>query len=1283
MKDYMDATVQWKWRSYFTKANLDLGQSDMNNNKLEGFECDPNGAWAKARTIGGFDVEVKRAPTSFEEALSYPSWNTLTSYSYGYQPSASSRYYSCSCSSGKNGQRCRHLASLLLKWEKEHGPFVFTEDEEAHAKRIETIRQRQALEQRQKQLEQEKKQKQANVFPVLDYVLDRYGHAPKGLFFPIDNILKKTELYTDAYETGLLQTLLSPERVGDVNVETLYGETRSQVLRISGSFAAAPVTIRADRSSIIELSCGCSRSHLRYSGYYWRSTDNYRSRMCAHALAAWVLARQKIIRDNPGDETDYKGSRFLALISGENRPGPAADSAKDVPVYEKQPRVVLTPRITRDKARGKMTLNFDIGRTGERCYAVKGLKGLVEAVEGDQTYGLSKASSLDFSRETFTPDSARWYALALSRVRAIGSVNARIHSYAYGSVTLSAGAGIPLEESDLDVVYDMAQGGDIQYQYGSRAETCAVPVREASPRVEMRIAPIRSGDRLTGVTIKGNMPRLLRGSQHRYILDRSCFGRVADDGDTFVSTLQDIADGTGAFSCAIGLRKLAEFYYRVLPVLQNSPQITIVDDVGSQIDAYLPPEPRFTFYLDLDGETITCDPHVAYGDRAFRLGEAPADTSVQRDADQELRVLAVVQGYFPMGGAVPSCPGDDDHLAWILTDGVAALSAYGDVQGSDRFKRVHIAPLSQPRFSVELEGGLLDLSIKTRDMTEDELIELLASYRLKKRWHRLRSGDFVDLRQASALDELTDTAQAMDIAIEDLIHGGVKVPKYRALYVDRLLEAHDDIAHSRSRLFKALVRAFQDIRNSDFEVSETLRDALRPYQLYGFRWLSTLAQAGFGGILADEMGLGKTVQMLAFIQAQRLGGEGRPALVVCPSSLVYNWKDECRKFTPDLNAATVAGTLTQRRALLNSPNVDVFITSYDLLKRDITLYDGITFSTIVLDEAQYIKNQKAAVSKAVRVLKGEHRFALTGTPIENRLSELWSIFDFLMPGFLYTAPEFAARFEGPIMKQKDARVTEKLAAMTAPFILRRKKADVLRDLPDKLEETRSTELAEDQRKLYDAQLARMKALLNTSGDTGEDKMRILAEITRLRQLCCDPSLLLDDYHGTSAKRAACIELIQSAMDAGHRMLVFSQFTSMLSLLQADLRAAKIPFFTLTGSTPKQERLRLVNAFNDGDTPVFLISLKAGGTGLNLTGADVVIHYDPWWNLAVQNQATDRAHRIGQARQVTVIKLIAADTIEEKIVQLQQTKKELADAIISGQNTSLMSLSKEELLALLE
>ena len=268
------------------------------------------------------------------------------------------------------------------------------------------------------------------------------------------------------------------------------------------------------------------------------------------------------------------------------------------------------------------------------------------------------------------------------------------------------------------------------------------------------------------------------------------------------------------------------------------------------------------------------------------------------------------------------------------------------------------------------------------------------------------------------------------------------------------------------------------------------------------------------------------------------------------------------------------------------------------------------------------------------------------------------------------------------MKQKDADTTVKLARMTEPFILRRKKMDVLKDLPEKLEETRSSEMEEDQRQLYDAQLVRMKTLLQSSGDSGEDKMRILAEITRLRQICCDPKLLFDNYNGTSTKRAACLDLIQSAIDGGHRMLVFSQFTSMLELLAQDLREAGIAFYTLTGSTPKLERIRLVNAFNEGDVPVFLISLKAGGTGLNLTGADVVIHYDPWWNLAVQNQATDRAHRIGQTKQVTVMKLIAAGTIEEKIVELQETKRELADAIISGENTSLMSLSRDELMELL-
>ena len=288
-----------------------------------------------------------------------------------------------------------------------------------------------------------------------------------------------------------------------------------------------------------------------------------------------------------------------------------------------------------------------------------------------------------------------------------------------------------------------------------------------------------------------------------------------------------------------------------------------------------------------------------------------------------------------------------------------------------------------------------------------------------------------------------------------------------------------------------------------------------------------------------------------------------------------------------------------------------------------------------------------------------------------------------MPGFLYDQATFSERFEVPISKQKDPDATEKLKKMVSPFLLRRRKQDVLKDLPPKLEEVRYARLEKKQKKLYDAQVLRMKGVLDQSKGKGEDRIKILAELTKIRQICCDPGLLFEDYHAESAKREACIELVKNAIGGGHRMLLFSQFTSMLELLEKDLEAEGIAYYKITGATPKDKRIRDVHAFNEGDVPVFLISLKAGGTGLNLTGADMVIHYDPWWNLAAQNQATDRAHRIGQEKTVTVYRLIAKDTIEERILQLQEAKRDLADAILSGEQTSLMSLSDEELLSLLE
>ncbi|MCD7841206.1 MAG: SNF2 family helicase, partial [Lachnospiraceae bacterium] len=514
-----------------------------------------------------------------------------------------------------------------------------------------------------------------------------------------------------------------------------------------------------------------------------------------------------------------------------------------------------------------------------------------------------------------------------------------------------------------------------------------------------------------------------------------------------------------------------------------------------------------------------------------------------------------------------------------------------------------------------------------------------------------------------------------------------KVPLYRALYIDKLLEEHDTLYSTRDRVYRGLVRNFKTVRDSESEPPEKLAGIMRPYQVLGFKWIRTLEEAGFGGILADEMGLGKTLQtisVLLYDYEEKKPGTEHPSLVVCPASLVYNWQEEFEKFAPDMRVMPVTGgAASRKKAFAAWDTTQVYIISYDLLKRNIAEFSGKEFFYAVLDEAQAVKNSGAAVSKAVKTLNAAHRIALTGTPIENRLSELWSIFDFLMPGFLYSQKEFEQRFAVPVTKNKDQEAVEKLKKMTSPFLMRRRKEDVLKDLPAKLEEVRYVPISGEQQKLYDAQVLKLRnSILDGTMENGTGKVKVLAELTKIREICCDPSLLYEDYHEESGKREAVMGLIRQAMDGGHRMLLFSQFTSMLALLERDLKAEGIPYYILTGATSKEKRIQLVHQFNEGNVPVFLISLKAGGNGLNLTGADIVIHYDPWWNFAAQNQATDRAHRIGQTRQVTVYRLILKGTIEERILKLQEEKKDLADQVLSGESASLASLSQEELLELL-
>ena len=622
---------------------------------------------------------------------------------------------------------------------------------------------------------------------------------------------------------------------------------------------------------------------------------------------------------------------------------------------------------------------------------------------------------------------------------------------------------------------------------------------------------------------------------------------------------------------------------------------------------------------------------------------------------------------------------------------IPKLQKYGDIYVTDSMKKLRVVPSASFQIGVSVSSGLLEMSMTSNQFNKEELAEIFSSYDRKKKYHRLKNGAFITFNeeQKQVMSAISDV---MKNYADKKNPDTIKMPLFRALYLDELLAEKESVELKKNREYRKLIGKMRSYENGDYEVPQSLEAVLREYQRDGFYWIKTLKENGFGGILADDMGLGKTLQILAFLLSEKeqgkVGDELR-TLIVAPASLVYNWKKEVERFTPQLSVCVMAGTAHERKELIKNQtsNVDVWITSYDLLKRDIELYQDIVFANEIIDEAQYIKNQTTHAAKSVRLVNSSFRMALTGTPMENRLSELWSIFDYLMPGFLYGYTRFRSEIETLIVSDKDEDAMTRLRAMIHPFILRRLKKDVLKELPEKQEEIVTVALSGEQKKLYQAHSQRLKMFLEDQNDEdfAQNKLQILAELTKLRQLCCGPELLLENYKGENAKLETCIELITQAIAGGHKILLFSQFTSMLDLIGEELKKAKIDYYRIDGSVKKEARMEMVEQFQNpqNQVSVFCISLKAGGTGLNMTAADIVIHYDPWWNKAAQNQATDRAHRIGQKHAINVYQLIAEETIEQKICELQQVKEDLAEEVLSGEGISSTLFNKDEIMNLLE
>lgn len=698
----------------------------------------------------------------------------------------------------------------------------------------------------------------------------------------------------------------------------------------------------------------------------------------------------------------------------------------------------------------------------------------------------------------------------------------------------------------------------------------------------------------------------------------------------------------------------------------------------------------FEIYLDSpQTDYITCKLIAVYGEKKYNVFGTVSDANI-RDLIREMEVGQQVSKYFSAfdeNEKVMVIADDEEKLYDLLFDGITQLKELGEIYISDSLRRVNVKEAPSIAVGVELTGDLINLRLTAGQMSQEELVEILSKYNKKKKYYRLKNGDFVSVND-EGMGALIEMKEGLGLTEHQIAKGEISIPKYRALYLDSELQENKLLTAAKNKTFKALLRNMKTVEDNDFEVPKSLESILREYQKRGFLWIKTLEYNGFGGILADDMGLGKTLQVITFLLSQYLdstNNENRRCLIVSPASLVYNWYSEIEKFAPELPVKMVVGSISERKEIIeHSDTKDILLTSYDLLKRDLENYEGISFAYEIIDEAQYIKNHGTRAAKAVKAINAKCRLALTGTPIENRLSELWSIFDYLMPGFLYSYNKFREEIEIPIVQNKDQKVLDRLQKMIRPFVLRRLKRDVLKDLPDKLEENMYAKLEGEQQKLYDAHVQRMKLLLDkqTDEEFRNSKIQVLSELTRLRQICCEPALVYENYEANSAKADMCMDLIQNAINGGHKILLFSQFTSMLDTLQKRMDKEHISYYSLTGSTSKEKRRELVEAFNRDDTSVFCISLKAGGTGLNLTSADIVIHYDPWWNLAVQNQATDRAHRIGQKSVVNVYKLILKGTIEDKIVKLQEKKLELADQVLSGAGMDSGSFNRSELLELL-
>ena len=907
----------------------------------------------------------------------------------------------------------------------------------------------------------------------------------------------------------------------------------------------------------------------------------------------------------------------------------------------------------------------------DRMYVVRSIPLLLDAIE--------QGTPLDFGKGfSYRPE---WMRFSSSDQRIVDILHALYlaRKEAGTSLRVSDMRSLQLPRPYAEALLDALSDQPFRIRDGEK--TFAAHIRKTRLPLMFTVA-----GNLHGLVVTGYYPRELRPltADCAYVMIGQTVVQVPAEQQHMMRLLwQEQTSGKASFAYA--MRETPRVVNELIPYLKLTGAVEISHDVERMLEK-LPLCARV--YLDREGKDVVAQTQFVYGDRIIDpFNEAPLPETLPRgqkmllrDATAERQVLDALgsSGFHVSKGRVYLS--GQDNIYQFVSGGLSRLQEKCEVYASRDFQRMTPRkPMLQG--TLRMSSGCLELAFTEHGEAVEELLGIMEALSRRRAYYRLKDGTFLDLGDMMSWQPVADaiTEAVQTEGAERADHGSrITLSSYRLCYLASLLEGLR-LPVIQDESVRATMQCILSPEDETIDLPGDL--VLRPYQQRGYRWLRTLDQLHMGGILADDMGLGKTVQVIALLKAVHQPGD--LSLVVAPTSLTYNWLSELNRFAPELSVMVLSGSGPQRASQIShikaAHDVDVMITSYPLIRRDIDQLRDIAFRFAILDEAQQIKNAGSVGAVVVKQLKAQTRFALTGTPMENSTGELWSIFDFVLPGYLGGYAAFLRRYQ-------DGQGLDDLRKRIRPFLMRRLKRDVLTELPDKIETVLTAQMTAEQQKVYQAAMLRLRTQVQrVMSERGLNRGRteVLAAMTELRQICCHPQLVLDDYYGSSGKLELLMDILPGVLSEGRRVLLFSQFTSMLRILLKHLEDAGISCMYLDGETPAANRLEMTERFNGGIGQVFLISLKAGGTGLNLTGADMVIHYDPWWNPAAEDQATDRAHRIGQTKKVDVVRLVTHQSIEEQVVELGQRKKALFDQLITPGEELVTALTEADIRALFE